>query len=87
MFIGRPVSLARRAPSARSLFTSAQCLAKPAAAGNDKAYSATLLLPKTDFPLKHKDAVAAEMRFRELTTDQIYRSQVRQAVLIGWSRR
>ncbi|WWC70979.1 uncharacterized protein I206_104932 [Kwoniella pini CBS 10737] len=40
-----------------------------------KAYSHTLLLPKTDFPLKHKDIVAAEKRYRYKTSDQLYKEQ------------
>nr|XP_019012976.1 isoleucine-tRNA ligase [Kwoniella pini CBS 10737]OCF51757.1 isoleucine-tRNA ligase [Kwoniella pini CBS 10737] len=41
-----------------------------------KAYSHTLLLPKTDFPLKHKDIVAAEKRYRYKTSDQLYKEQI-----------
>ncbi|WVR06540.1 hypothetical protein IAU60_003571 [Kwoniella sp. DSM 27419] len=40
-----------------------------------KAYSHTLLLPKTDFPLKHKDIVAAEKRYRTKTSDELYIAQ------------
>ncbi|AFR98680.2 isoleucine-tRNA ligase [Cryptococcus neoformans C23] len=40
-----------------------------------KAYSHTLKLPKTAFPLKHKDVVAAEKRYRSKTCDELYRQQ------------
>ncbi|KAK4689695.1 isoleucyl-tRNA synthetase, partial [Tremellales sp. Uapishka_1] len=40
-----------------------------------KAYSHTLLLPKTSFPLKHKDVVSAEQAYRARTTDELYRWQ------------
>ncbi|WRT67996.1 uncharacterized protein IL334_004971 [Kwoniella shivajii] len=42
-----------------------------------KAYSHTLLLPKTDFPLKHKDVVAAEKRYRSKTADELYKEQAK----------
>ncbi|WVQ65548.1 uncharacterized protein L199_003725 [Kwoniella botswanensis] len=41
-----------------------------------KAYSHTLLLPKTDFPLKHKDVVEAEKKYRLKTSDLLYQAQI-----------
>ncbi|WWD05103.1 hypothetical protein V865_003175 [Kwoniella europaea PYCC6329] len=41
-----------------------------------KAYSHTLLLPRTDFPLKHKDVVEAEKKYRLKTSDLLYKEQV-----------
>lgn len=41
-----------------------------------KAYSASLLLPKTSLPLKHKNPVAAELSYRKRTTDELYKAQV-----------
>ncbi|WWD18679.1 hypothetical protein CI109_103133 [Kwoniella shandongensis] len=40
-----------------------------------KAYSHTLRLPKTSFPLKHKDVVAAEKKYRLKTCDVLYKEQ------------
>nr|XP_018262126.1 isoleucine-tRNA ligase [Kwoniella dejecticola CBS 10117]OBR84284.1 isoleucine-tRNA ligase [Kwoniella dejecticola CBS 10117] len=48
-----------------------------AAVDQKKAYSHTLLLPKTNFPLKHKDIVAAEKKYRYKTSDQLYKEQIR----------
>ncbi|WVF69036.1 isoleucine-tRNA ligase [Kwoniella sp. CBS 6097] len=50
----------------------------PQKASNDKrkAYSHTLSLPKTTFPLKHKDIVAAEKTYRYKTSDELYKAQV-----------
>lgn len=42
-----------------------------------KAFSATLLLPKTDMPLRQKNAPVAEKKFRDRTTHELYRQQVR----------
>jgi hypothetical protein len=42
-----------------------------------KAFSATLLLPKTEMPLRMKNAPKAEERLRARTTDELYRKQVR----------
>ncbi|KAK8858784.1 isoleucine-tRNA ligase [Kwoniella newhampshirensis] len=42
-----------------------------------KAYSHTLKLPKTSFPLKHKDVVAAEKKYRLKTCDELYKEQAR----------
>ncbi|WVW84921.1 hypothetical protein I302_106957 [Kwoniella bestiolae CBS 10118] len=52
--------------------------ATPASSQVDKrkAYSHTLLLPKTDFPLKHKDVVAAEKKYRSKTSDLLYKEQI-----------
>lgn len=33
------------------------------------------MLPKTDFPMKHKDPVKAELQSRELITTELYRMQ------------
>jgi isoleucyl-tRNA synthetase len=52
-------------------------LATAAGSTDHKAYSATLLLPKTTLPLKHKNAVAAELVYRSRTTDELYQKQVR----------
>lgn len=41
-----------------------------------KKYSATLLLPKTDMPLRAKNPVALETKYRARTTDELYREQV-----------
>ncbi|WVQ73364.1 isoleucine-tRNA ligase [Cryptococcus sp. DSM 104548] len=41
-----------------------------------KAFSHTLKLPKTSFPLKHKDVVAAEKLQRWKTCDQLYQKQL-----------
>lgn len=41
-----------------------------------KAYSNTLRLPKTDLPLRLKDAPAHEAQFRDRTTHELYRKQV-----------
>lgn len=41
-----------------------------------KAFSATLLLPKTDMPLRQKNAPVAEKKFRDRTTHELYRQQV-----------
>ena len=60
-----------------------RCLATAAGPTDHKAYSATLLLPKTTLPLKHKDAVAAELVYRSRTTDELYKKQVRLAGLGG----
>ena len=46
---------------------------------DNKAFTKTLLLPKTSFPLR-VDPEAAEKRFRELTCDGVYRWQVRPLV-------
>ena len=76
MFISVSRRLTSRSPS---IFLSAsyrRCLATTASSADHKAYSATLLLPKTTLPLKHKDAVAAELAYRTRTTDELYRSQV-----------
>ncbi|BEI97092.1 hypothetical protein CcaverHIS631_0206810 [Cutaneotrichosporon cavernicola] len=40
-----------------------------------KKYSATLLLPKTDMPLRAKNAPATEDKYRHRTTDELYREQ------------
>ncbi|KAI5452982.1 isoleucine-tRNA ligase [Naganishia albida] len=42
---------------------------------NKNKWSSTLLLPKTDFPMKHKDPVKAEMQWRDRTTSELYRWQ------------
>ncbi|KAK6907961.1 hypothetical protein I203_101962 [Kwoniella mangroviensis CBS 8507] len=41
-----------------------------------KAFSHTLLLPKTNFPLKHKDVVEAEKKYRLKTSDLLYKEQI-----------
>lgn len=41
-----------------------------------KKYSATLLLPKTDMPLRPKNPPATEIKYRARTTDELYREQV-----------
>jgi isoleucyl-tRNA synthetase len=41
-----------------------------------KAYSHTLLLPKTSMPLKHKRPPEEERKFRARSTDELYRRQV-----------
>ncbi|ODO00230.1 isoleucine-tRNA ligase [Cryptococcus amylolentus CBS 6273] len=41
-----------------------------------KAFSHTLKLPKTSFPLRHKDIVAAEKLQRRKTCDQLYQKQL-----------
>jgi isoleucyl-tRNA synthetase len=48
----------------------------PVSTANDKAYAKTLLLPKTDFPLR-ADAVNREKLFRKKTTESLYKWQVR----------
>lgn len=55
---------------------STRTLATSVCRADHKAYSATLLLPKTSLPLKHKDPVAAEHAYRSRTTDELYKSQV-----------
>ncbi|ORY30574.1 mitochondrial isoleucyl-tRNA synthetase [Naematelia encephala] len=42
-----------------------------------KAYSHTLLLPKTSMPIKHKDPGIAEKRWRARTTDELYSKQAK----------
>lgn len=46
-----------------------------------KAYSATLLLPKTSLPLRVKNAPKVEARLRDRTTHELYREQVGSALL------
>ena len=41
-----------------------------------KAYSHTLKLPKTSFPLKHKNPVEVEARLRKKISDDLYKWQV-----------
>nr|ODN85297.1 isoleucine-tRNA ligase [Cryptococcus depauperatus CBS 7841] len=40
-----------------------------------KAYSQTLRLPKTTFPLRHKDIATAEKQYRRKISDNLYRHQ------------
>lgn len=73
------ISVSRRlASSTPSLWRKScrRCLATSAGPADPKAYSATLLLPKTTLPLKHKDPVAAELAYRARTTDDLYKNQV-----------
>ncbi|WVO24937.1 isoleucine-tRNA ligase [Cryptococcus decagattii] len=49
--------------------------ANDSAQSKKKAYSHTLRLPKTPFPLKHKDVVATEKRYRSRTCDELYKQQ------------
>lgn len=41
-----------------------------------KKYSATLLLPKTDMPLRAKNPPVTEAKYRARTTEELYRKQV-----------
>jgi hypothetical protein len=41
-----------------------------------KSWSDTLLLPKTSFPMKHKDIVKEENRWRDRTSTEFYKWQV-----------
>lgn len=60
----------------RQLHTSRRLKASsPVSTANDKAYAKTLLLPKTDFPLR-ADAVNRERLFRKKTTESLYKWQV-----------
>ena len=45
----------------------------PASSANTSKnkWSSTLMLPKTDFPMKHKDPVKAELQSRELITTEL----------------
>lgn len=47
----------------------------PLPASGKNKWSDTLLLPRTDFPMKHKNPVAAELVWRERTTTGLYRWQ------------
>lgn len=47
-----------------------------------KKYSATLLLPKTDMPLRAKNPPATEDKYRHRTTDELYREQVGFAAVV-----
>lgn len=67
-----PVSSAASILQARLATTKAN----DSAQSKKKAYSHTLRLPKTPFPLKHKDVVAAEKRYRSRTCDELYKQQV-----------
>lgn len=42
---------------------------------NKKAYSHTLLLPKSPVPLKNKSPVQTEQRLRERLSDDLYKRQ------------
>lgn len=63
----------------RGLFIARFASTKGAAGAGDtrKKYSATLLLPKTGLPLRLKNAPAAESKYRDRTTHELYRTQVR----------
>jgi isoleucyl-tRNA synthetase len=63
-------------PFTRYYATSANTQSDP-----NKKYSNTLLLPKTDFPVRHKVPVEVERRLRSRTADELYRSQVGQTEL------
>ncbi|WVQ96550.1 isoleucine-tRNA ligase [Kwoniella sp. CBS 9459] len=65
-----------RCTTYRYASTSSTATSKASNSDNRKAYSHTLLLPKTAFPLKHKDIVAAEKKYRYKTSDELYRTQV-----------
>lgn len=43
-----------------------------------KSWSDTLLLPQTSFPMKHKDIVKEENKWRDRTSTEFYKWQVRQ---------
>lgn len=69
--------------STRLRFQYRSVLAPVRAASTDadarKAYSHTLLLPKTALPLKQRNPAEAEQAYRLRTTDELYRLQV------GWA--
>ena len=50
---------------------------------DNKAFTKTLLLPKTSFPLR-VNPEAAETRFKDLTCDGVYRWQVRPLVPLAF---
>jgi len=77
MFISVSRRLTLRSSSILQAGCYRRCFAAAAGPTDHKAYSATLLLPTTTLPLKHKDAVAAELLYRSRTTDELYRKQVR----------
>jgi len=56
--------------SSRTLFTSSACLA------DKKAFSHTLLLPKTSVPLKLKNPADFEKSLRKSISDELYQWQV-----------
>ncbi|OCF44364.1 isoleucine-tRNA ligase [Kwoniella heveanensis CBS 569] len=62
--------------TSRFASTSPSTTAQKASNDKRKAYSHTLLLPRTTFPLKHKDIVAAEKKYRYKTSDELYKVQV-----------
>lgn len=59
----------------RSLLTSVRSASTDA--DPRKAYSHTLLLPKTALPLKQRNPAEAEQAYRSRTTDELYKLQVR----------
>lgn len=64
-------SLTARSSALRYASTTASTAPDPR-----KAYSHTLLLPKTSMPLKHKRPPEEERKFRARSTDDLYRKQV-----------
>lgn len=56
-------------------FASTTSIPAPTLKPNKNKWSSTLLLPKTDFPMKHKDPVKAEMQWRDRMTSELYRMQ------------
>jgi hypothetical protein len=72
-----PGPATRRAALLRlSKCLSNRSLASAATGSKAKAWSNTLLLPSTKFPLRHKNPLEAELRYRPRTTDELYRKQV-----------
>ena len=79
-----PILLSKCTPrtyiSKRNLFSSAVRLSDEAPL-DSKAYSKTLLLPKTSFPL-WSNPPEVENQYRSLTCDSLYRWQVREGFLL-----
>ncbi|CAK9784570.1 mitochondrial putative Isoleucyl-tRNA synthetase [Cutaneotrichosporon oleaginosum] len=71
--LGRLPRLSRSSPAPRILGVRFASEAKDQ--DIRKKYSATLLLPKTDMPLRVKNPPATEDKFRHRTTDELYREQ------------
>jgi hypothetical protein len=65
-----------RATAATELFRCHSTKVDNSAASSSKRFSDTLLLPKTSFPVRHKNVVAAEVKVRERVTSEYYKEQV-----------